>query len=333
MKRLFYFLILTLSVALVSCDEKIIEITENPSSSTDQPSESDDSVMVNLKGDVALSKDQVYDGDMLTISLANTEGLDILNNDDYRYNADYTIEVEYFVDDKSVGKTSDMKNGFALDYNVKGLATGIHNVSASCKGGSKLLLTTSITQISFTVLANTNAETTRVTLGTYFNMSTDLFEFVRPIVTYTDSYGEHKSEITPEMCEDNSFSVDNITYAYKTRRWDIVAYLIPGQTKNVTLNYVPKGTVSADPDKRYYFQTGLNIDKYSYSYKGTIYIGNITNINLDFNITINIGSAQNEPDDGLLPGKDVDEYIKQLCATTKTIEIVLDQEGKLIMKE
>lgn len=330
MKRLFSLLILTLSVALVSCDEKIIEITENPGSSTDQTSESDDSVMVNLKGNVAVSKEQVHNGDMLTISLANTEGLDVLNKDDYRDKAEYTIEVVYFVDNMMVGKSSDKNNGFALDYNVKGLEPGVHNVSASCKGGSKLQLTANIAQNSFTVLETPKTEGVKVSLGAYFNISTDLFELVTPIVSYTDSHGEHKSEIYPIMCEDDSFSVDNITYAYKTRRWDIEANLIPGQTYKVSLNYVPKGSVSADPDKRYYCQTGLNINKYSYTYNGNIYIGNIVNVNLDFNITF--GNDQNEPDDGLLSGKNVDEYIKQLCASTKSIEIGLDQDGKLSVK-
>lgn len=330
MKKLFYLLMLTLSVALLSCEEKTTVIMEVPEYSTNQPSESKDYVTVNVKGNVALSKEKVHDGDMLTMSLINIEGLGVLNSEDYRNKEEYAIEVEYFVDNKSVGKTSDMSTGFAMEYNVKGLATGVHEVSASCKGGSKLRLTTDIAKNSFTVLEIPKTESVKVSLGAYLNISTDLFGFVTPIVSYTDSHGEHKSEITPEMCEDNSFSVDNITYAYKIRRWDIEAYLIPGQTNKVSLNFVPKGSVSADSDKRYYFQTGFNVNKYSYTYNGNICMGNMLNVNLNFNITI--GKDKNEPDDDLVAGKNVDEYIKQLCATPQSIEIVLDQDGQLSYK-
>lgn len=321
MKKLISLLMLSLSmIALVSCDKEDITIISLPVV--------DDTVTVNFKGQIAISKENVHDGENVNVSVTNIEGLDVLNKTEYKNKPEYAVEVEYFIDNKSIGKSSDMTNGFAFNYDITGLTIGSHTLSATCKGGSKIKLNTTITQKSFVV----EEERIDVNFGLYFHMTTDLFEFVTPIFSYTDAFGEHKDEITQKMCEEDSFTVDGISYYYSTRRWDIHAFYIPAETNTITLSFVKKETASADPNKRYYLDEGFKLDGSSYLYHGQLYTDSSMSFNLNIDININVGRDESEPNDGLIAGKYVDEYIKQLCETKNTITVVLGKDGKLNIK-
>lgn len=173
-----------------------------------------------------------------------------------------------------------------------------------------------------------------VKLGTYLMAGHDLFEFVTPIVTYTDWDGKHQMEITKEMCEEKEFELDDdLSLQYFTRQCEIEPSLIPNETNEVELTFVPKTGATADAEKKYNLDSSFSIDKYSYFYKGTIYMGNSINLNISIKVNIGIGGDEDDDTDiGLISGKNVQEYVEKLCATKKTYTVILNEDGKLTIE-
>lgn len=194
---------------------------------------------------------------------------------------------------------------------------------------SALFLLTSLLFSSCCV--HTSDDSVEVSLGTNFIMSNDLFDFVTPTITYTDYEGVHKIEMTPDMCEENSFEIDNTSFSNYSRNWDIKAKFVPGEVYTMTLSFNPKEGVTANPDNRYYFNERLDINSYSYRFNNGYHYGTITNI--DINISINLGQEKHDNDKRLLKGMYADEYIRQLCASPQTIKVQLDKEGHFIIND
>lgn len=319
MKQLLSFLLIFSLFSLSSCckdDDVVTPPQEEP-------------LKIDMKAKVKASPDKLHDGETLKIMLTDIEGLESLDKSTYKGKAEYSIEVEYLVDGKTIGSSSDKSNDFAIDYNVKGYSVGTYEVTAKCKVGDKIRLNATLTPASF-VVSPQNSEIVAVTLGTNFTLSKDLFELVTPIVAYTDFEGEHKVVVTADMCKDSYFVHNDISYFYYELKQDIKADLIPGEDYDVTLSFSPKG-VNADPNKRYYMEESFDINSYGYAYKNTVKIGTISNMKIDVNISINVGQEEKDKKDGLLGGQYVSEYIKQLCASPQSIKVKLDKDGTLML--
>lgn len=284
-------------------------------------------VEVNLKGSINVTPQKVYEGESLSLELTNVQGLDALDNVNNK--SEYDLKVEYFIDGNSVGSGCyKSKNNFAFNYIVKDLSIGSHTVSAICKSGNKLKVKEEIASGSFTVM-DKMANAIDLSMDTRLFISKDLFEFVTPILTYKDARGEYKIEITPEMCEEGSFTVGERTFWHNTCDYEIKACIIPTDINEVKLTYEAKENVSPNIDKRYYLNSNFNINSYSYVYQGIINIQSVTDISI--NLNINIATDDSEPDDGLIGGKYVAEYVNQLCASTKTVTVVLNEDGTLTL--
>lgn len=329
MKRLFSYLsLLALTsltlVSLSSCsnDDDNLQ-TETP------PTKESPNIDVNFSAKIVTTPTELHNGDTLEISLTNIEGLDSLDKAEYKDKAEYSIEVEYFIDGQSVGSAKDRKNNFALSYVVKDLSFDQHKITATCKGGGKINLKQKILDCMFSVAAKA-PDVVSTSLGTYFTLAKDLYEFVTPTITYTDSKGEHKYVITSDMCEETSFSDNGYQYVYYDHKWTAKVNLIPDEEYEMTLSFSPKDDVSINQDKKYFFDfSGFNIKSYSYTFNNTTNIGSIMDVHI--NISINVGQDEKYEEDGLLGGEFVDEYVKQLCASIQKIRITLTKDGHIVL--
>lgn len=333
MKKIITFLLVAICFSLVSChdDEPEVGLQEKPSTEENQTSQTESGTLnINVKGSVIVDPSIVSNGDYISVRLTDIEGLDFMDDSEYKGKSEYSFAVEFFIDGNSIGKNSNKDKGFAISHMITDLPLGSHTVTAKCTSGSKLNVTANIASTTINVVSP-EAKPVRVTLGSYFHITKDLFDFVTPVITYTDAKGEYKSEITPDMCDDDSFTLDGITYNYAEREWSFETYLVPSEVYNVSISYIPRQN-TADLNKRYHLRESFVINKYSYTYNGAINMGFIANIDLTIGITININGSENEPDDGLVGGKYVEEYVKQLCATGKTISMTLGEDGKLLLQ-
>lgn len=322
MKKTSFLLLLLASVLCVSCEphENII-ITHD-----DEVVEESNALVVSLSAAIQTDNQKVCNDDDMHISLSDISALDVIDDAKYKDNSDYSLEMEYFVNGNSIGISSDRKNGFSLTYKVKSLNLGQHTITAKIKTGKHLTAKGEIKECKFTVVAP--VKRVNVTLGYIGHVSKDLSEFVTPVLKYTDFNGEHTIQITSDMWKEDSFTLKDGEEIF-TCDWsnEIKTRLVPAEAYNMTFGFIPKEGAKADVNKKYYIGNGFSINKYSYTYNTVIYIGNITNITLDIDITI--GGEGASESKYIIDGTKMEEYVKKLCATPIDYEILLQEDGKL----
>lgn len=311
MKRFSLFLILLTSFIVASCGDDDDVVAPGNVDKTNI-------VNVNLSASIEASSQKVINGDKIKLSLKDVRGLESLDKNEYKDKAEYSMEIEYFVDGKSVGTSSDRANGFVIEYQVANLEQGEHTVTATSKTGKSLIIKDDIRNCKFTV----EEKTVSISLTYNGHVSRELSEFVTPVLSYTDAEGEHTVKITSDIWNEESFTLSDgrefFVCRWKDKKIEIKA--VPTRICNLTFRFVQKDGGKVNAEKEYYIGNGFSITGYSYAYNG-VHIGNITDIKIDLDLT---GGNKN-----LVEGSKMAEYVNQLCGTTYSYNMLLQEDGKL----
>lgn len=307
MKKLFYTLLLVLGVVFVASCNK----------------DGDEPLMVNMKGEVALSTTSVYEGKEITVSIKDLAGLEILTGKEYAGKQKYGVEVTYLLDGIKIGTSASMADGFSVAYTVGKLPLGAHTITAEVSGGNGMTLMANIKS------ANLDVDTKPVdlTLTLVSSIIEDLMDLVEPVLTYEDAEGSHEMALSKDLYE--RYVIEHDDYRRVGYNWEDDLILKIRDAAKISLRYAEKKDAKYDEAKRYKFSEKLSVRQYSYWYNKTLLIGTITNIVI--NINTNIGDLKPSEDDGAYNAEQAKEYVRRLCATPQELNVAIDMDGHLII--
>ena len=138
--------------------------------------------------------------------------------------------------------------------------------------------------------------------------TTDLLEFVVPVVTYTDFNGEHELDMPGNFCK---LSESGTYYEWKKL---ISLKKIPVDN-SVIVQFERIDNVEIDPDKNYYFNKGLVVDSIIAFKDGSITrkYNNETIIQSNY-----------------YKGQKAEDYLNELCKTPHKVRIMINDKLEII---
>lgn len=280
-------------------------------------------LLVNMKGEVALSTTSVYEGKEITVSIKDFAGLEMLTCKEYAGKPKYGVEVTYLLDGIKIGTSSSIADGFSVAYTVGKLSLGAHTITAEVSGGNGMTLMANIKS------ANLDVDTKPVdlTLTLVSSIIEDLMDLVEPVLTYEDAEGSHEMALSKDLYE--RYVIEHDDYRRVGYNWEDDLILKLRDAAKISLRYAEKKDAKYDEAKRYKISEKFSVRQYSYWYNKTLLIGTITNIVI--NINTNIGDLKPSEDDGAYNAEQAKEYVRRLCATPQELNVAIDMDGHLII--
>lgn len=306
-----------LTLGLISCGKDTTEVLVLTSES------------VSVSGQISTPTTTVQEGGRITLSIDNLAGLESLAQKGLLGKSEYSLQVVYLLDGDSITSSTSVKDKFAVNYQLKDVAIGEHTITAKVNTGRLLIARTQIMQTIITV----ERKPIDLTLDLRSYLTSDLMNFVTPILTYYDAEGSHTMELKKDMYVEESTERNGETFKYCN--WEDKIKVKCGNSTKIEMRYKPKEGISFDDSKKYWISENFSITGYIYTCNG-LHIGSINNISINISININLGTGEaviTMPKDGILTADQVKAYIKQLEDKVVVLNVTIDNDGQLHIEE
>lgn len=281
---------------------------------------------VSVSGQISIPTSTVQEGGSLALCIDNLSGLETLAQKGLLGRSEYSLQVVYLLDGDSIASSTSISGKFAVNYQLKDVAAGEHTITARINAGKLLKVENQIRQTTINVERNP----IDLTLDLRSYLTSDLMNFVTPILTYQDVDGSHQIELKKDMYTEDSTEKNGVTFKYYN--WEDKINVKCGALTKIEMRYKPKDGITFDDSKKYWISENFSIRGYNYKYNKVLHVGVI--IDVIINIGINLGLGEETmPSDGMLTADQAKAYINQIADKVIELNVTIDNAGDLFIND
>lgn len=232
----------------------------------------------------------------------------------------------YLLDGDSFASSTSVSGKFALNYQLKDVVAGKYIITAKVNAGKLLKVENQIKQTTI----NVERKPIDLSLDLRSYLTSDLMNFVTPILTYQDADGSHTMELKKDMYTEESTERNGETLRYCN--WEDKINVKCGASTKIEMRYKPKEGITFDDSKKYWISENFSIRGYNYKYNKVLHVGVI--IDVVINIGINLGLGEETmPADGMLTADQTKAYISQIADKVIELNVTIDNAGDLYIND